>query len=177
MGITHRFIADPLEPSKVLAWFRTLNAPPMEVEMARGLVLFFKQCGALAYDANGAIDGKASPIATVFLPRVRRGTLWTVGEVHFLASRLGKRFPALHKVSSSFFEWLSAHSCVYPDANQEFDYDLEGSIRNFDPPIFAFESGAAALRAGRYFVADDDTEFMLDKLCSQLRLRGVECSA
>jgi hypothetical protein len=177
MGTTYRFVTDPREPSEVLAWFRALSAPPVEVDMQHSFVLFFREFGPLAHDTSGAINAKASPIATVVLPRVRRGILWTVGEVHFLATPLRKRFPALHKVSSAFSKWLSACSRVYPDENGQFNYYLEGSIRNFDSPVFAFESGLAALRAGKYFVADEDNEHVLDNLCRQLRLRGVECSA
>jgi hypothetical protein len=176
MGTTYRFIADPHEPSEVLAWFRALSVPPTEVEKERGVLLLFGEPGSLAYDASGAIDAKASPLVSIFSPRVRRGILWTVGEVHFLSTPVRKRFPALHRVSSAFSDWLSTRHCGYSDQNDEFGYYLEGSIKNFDSAVFAFESGLRALRAGRYFVADDDTEFLLDQLCQKLRLRGVECS-
>lgn len=176
MATSYRFLADPQHSSEVMQWFRALNAPPVEAAVDRTLVLYFKECGPLAYDANGAIDAKASPVVTVTAPRVRRGILWTVGEVHFRATPLRKRFPVLHDISSAFSQWLAAHDCVYPSDSSEIIYYLEGSVRNSDARIFALDSGLEALRAGRYFVADDDTEFVLDKLCQSIRLRGVRCT-
>jgi hypothetical protein len=175
MGTAYRFIADPGQPSEVMAWFRALKTPPVEVGTERGTVLYFKEHGALAYDASGAVDSKASPIVTLLAPRVRRGILWTVGEVHFLATPLRKRLPALQKISKEFSEWLCAWECVHPPRGNDFTYYLEGSVRNWDSPVFALDSGLEALRAGRYVVSDDDNEFVLDTLCRKLRLRGVHC--
>ena len=173
MGATHRFIADPTGPSEVLDWFRRLPAAPAEVPTERGVALHFRECGPLTYrlGAGMGIDAKASPIANVFLPRIRRGVLWTLGEVHFLAT-------ALHKISNAFSRWLSTHECVHgrKQKDDRFAYYLEGSIRNHDSPVFALASGLEALEAQRYFVDDDDTEFRLDTICRYLRLRGVECS-
>jgi hypothetical protein len=178
MGTTYRFISDPSAPQEVAAWFRTLEAPPTEVPTERGATLYFKSAGQLAYKSDGVIDPKTSPLASMILPRIRRGVLWTVGEVHFLAAPLRQRFPALHKISSEFSKWLGSHECVYSNKSQSnsYNYYLEGSIQNYDPPVFAFPSGIEALRKGQYFVADDDSEFRLDKLCQSLRLRGVVCS-
>ena len=112
MGTTFRFIADPAEPSEVVGWFRSLSAPPTEVPTARGVALYFRECGPLKHDSSGAIDPMASPVATVFLPHIRRGSLWTVGEVHFLATPLRQQYPALHKVSSAFSKWLGGFECT-----------------------------------------------------------------
>ena len=181
MGTTYRFIADPCEPSEVLAWFRTLPSPPEEIQGNGCLWLFFSKEGPLARaGADGAVDPKQSPVATVFIPRVRRGVLWTVGEVHFLATPLRQRFPGVHKVSSAFGKWLSGHECVFsnqPGFNGEWSYYLQGSVKNFDPPVFALPSGFRALKAGQYFVAEDDTVARLDEVCSSLRLRGIHCSS
>lgn len=178
MGSTHRFIADPADLSEVLAWFRSLPQAPTETQSDRGTVLYFPAYGPLSFRVDGSIDPNTSPVVTVFLPRVRRGQLWTVGEVHFLATPLRQKFPALHKLSLSLGKWLSQLDCVYSNKQRDnsFDYYLEGSVRNYDPPVFAFESGLRALKAGRYFVADDDTEQRLDSLCNVLRLRGVDCA-
>ena len=179
MGSTHRFIADPAEPSEVLAWFRALGQAPTETPSERGLVLSFPAYGPPAYREDGSIDPLASPVATVFLPRVRRGQLWTVGEVHFLATPLRQRFPELHKVNLAFGKWLARLECAYSNKRPDnpYNYYLEGSVQNYDPPVFAFASGLSALRNGRYFVADDDTGGRLDDLCKALRLRGVDCAA
>ena len=177
MGVTYRYIAQPSEPSEVLGWFASLPTPPTVVPTTRGAVLYFRECGALVSTSDGAIDAKASPVVTIFVPRVRRAILWTVGEVHFLATPLRRRYPALHKVSSAFSKWLGGFECVHSNkrTNNEFTYYLEGSVQNSDPPIYAFESGQRALLAGRYFVSDEDNDFVLDALCKKLRLREVQC--
>lgn len=179
MGATHRFIADPAEPSKVVEWFRALRHPPTEKLSEKGMVFSFPAFGPLAYRSDGSLDPLASPVATVLLPRVRRGQLWTVGEVHFLATPLRQRFPELHKVNSAFGKWLADLDCVYSNkrADNSYNYYLEGSVQNYDSPVFAFASGLNALRDGRYFIAEDDTEGRLDALCKTLRLRGVVCAA
>lgn len=51
---------------------------------------------------NGQIDATRSPVVKVFSPQVKRGVLWTVGEVDFLASPLRSLFPELHRVSKDF---------------------------------------------------------------------------
>jgi len=178
MGTTYRYLASPTEPSEVLAWFRSLPHAPTEVETDRSTVLYFRECGPLLYEPGGRIDSKASPVATIFHPRVRRGALWTVGEVHFLATPLRQRYPALHKASKALSNWLAGNRCVHSQeqADDQFTYYLEGSVRNYDSPVFALASGLSALEAQRYFVAEDDTESRLETICRHLRLRGVECS-
>jgi hypothetical protein len=179
MGATHRFIADPNEPSEVLEWFRALSEAPTEILSDRGLVLSFPAHGPLSYRANGSIDPAGSPVVTLFLPRIRRGQLWTVGEVHFLSTPLRQQFPGLYKVSSTFGKWLSQLECVYSNKRSEnsLGYYLEGSVKDHDSPVFAFGSALSALHNGRYFVADGDNEARLDSICKTLRLRGVDCSA
>jgi hypothetical protein len=178
MGTTYRFIEEPRECSEVLAWFRNLPRPPHEHKTAHGVVLYFKELGPLVYDANGEVDASKCPVANIFLPQVRRGVLWTVGEVHLIATPLRQLYPELQKVSSRFSRWLSARECVFTStiASNPYDYYLEGSVRNFDRPIFAFDSGLAALRTGRYFVASRDNDRVLDSVCRALSLRGVECA-
>jgi hypothetical protein len=177
VGTTYRFIEAPGHSSTVLDWFRSLPRPPAEHPSARGIVLHFQELGPLAQRQDGTLDPARSPVATLFLPRVRRGVLWTVGEVHFLATPLRRLFPELHRISARFKKWLATHECVYPGRTpqgSEWDYTLEGSIKNYEPPVFAFPSGLEALRSGQYFVAEDDNEFVLDKLCAALRLRGID---
>jgi hypothetical protein len=178
MGTTFRFIADPLEPSEVISWFKELPSPPTMVQTALGQNMHFREFGSLVYSADGTINTKESPIVIIFLPRIVRGALWTVGEVHFLSTPLRQQFPKLHKISTAFSKWLSATPCVYSNAHKEneFAYYLEGSVQNQDAPVFAFESGYSALKSGRYFVADSDNEYRLDTICRTLALRGVECA-
>lgn len=180
MGTTYRFIERPGSPSQVIDWFRSCELSTEDVPTSRGIVFYFSSCGALARNPNGTIDAKCSPVVTVFLPRVVRGSLWTVGEVHFLATPLRKLFPELHKVNASFAKWLRQFDCVFsnePGGVSTWNYFLEGSTQNYDPPIYGLPSGISALEGGRYFVGDDDPPFVIEKLCSTLRLRGVETNA
>ena len=179
MSTTYRFIADPAAASDVLNWFRGLDSRPDEIRTSRAAVFHFKVYGPLVDGPDGAIDAKRSPVVSVFSPRVRRGILWTVGEVHFHPTPLREQFPHLHKTSTSFAKWLRIRPCVFSNARKdnEHNYYLEGSVRNYDPPVYAFESGLKALNAQRYFVGNDDTESCLEDLCRTLRLRGVNCDA
>jgi hypothetical protein len=178
MGTTYRFVAAPSEPSEVLGWFRSLPSPPEEVPAKHGATLYFRESGPLNYGVDGRIDPKSSPVVTVFLPQIRRGSLWTVGEVHFLATPLRQQFPALYRVSSAFSKWLADLPCVYTNKRKEneFGYYLEGSVKNHDEPVYAFDSGLSALQSGRYFVGERDNDSVLNSLCKALRLRGVECA-
>jgi hypothetical protein len=175
VGTCHRFVAAPAEPLDVLSWFRGLPTPPRVAAEEYGFALLFGDLGPLHYRADGFIDAERSPVVTIHAPKLKRGVLWTVGEVRFLSTPLKKRYPQLHKVNTAFAKWLSGFECVFsrrPKIDQ-YNYYLEGSIRNYDPPVFAFDSGLTALRAGQYFVDGSETDFRLDTICKILRLRGV----
>lgn len=176
MPATFRFIADPSEPSDVLKWFRELGVPPAEYQGKRSnVMLYFKDQGNLFRTPDDRADLTLSPVVNLFLPEVHRGVLWTVGEVHFLTRPLRKHFPALYKISVAFKEWLSLHQCVFSSGQQsEFDYCLEGNCRGYGD-IYALPSGLAAIRHGQYFVGDSDNDYVLDRVCKTLRLRGIDC--
>jgi hypothetical protein len=177
MGSTFRFVAAPAETHPVLQWFRALPTPPHEMPTERGLVLYFRDYGQLAYAIDGSILTEDSPVATLFLPRVECGVLWTVGELHFLPKRMPERFPELAKLVSAFSRWLRRLPCVYTNklADNRFDYFFEGSVMNYDTPVYAFECGLDALHSGQYFVDDGDNRTVLDNICRKLRLRGINC--
>lgn len=178
MGTTYRYISDPMTVNPVMTWFRSLPNPPEEVEAPRGVWLYFRSMGSLARANDGSIDVPRSPLVGFFPPRVRRGILWTVGEVHFLSTPLRATFPALNRTSNSLKKWLETFPCIFSNKRghpNDWDYYLEGSIRNNDPPVYALTGALEALSQSRYFVSDDDGDFVLDKLCSALRLRDVHC--
>lgn len=179
MSLTYRFIVNPHEESPVLEWFRATPNVPNEIAVNEGTILNFVNCGQLAYRDDGKIDPKLSPIATLIHPKVKRGILWTVGEIHFLATPLCQRFPELAKINLEFRKWLALLDCVFDAkrSDNEFDYYLEGSVRNFDPPIYAFASGLAALKRGQYFIGDSDNDVRIATICRTLSLRGIECTA
>ena len=183
MGVTLRFIASPDEGAKVLDWFRELPTPPEFVPKPNAAWLYFRDFGGLANSASGGVDVQRSPLVSVFLPKVRREILWTVGEVHFLAARMPATFPELQRVLVSFRKWLQGFPPVFhqPHLPQtsggRWDYYLEGSVRNRGSDIFALPEGMAALERGQYFVCDDDSEPRLDTILRMLKLRGVEPNA
>ena len=178
MSVTHRFLADPAEPSEVMAWFQSLDTPITEAATEYGRALHFRDFGPLSYLPTGDIDANSSPVATIVLPQVRRSSLWTVGEVHFRATPLRKQFPQLHKINSAFSKWLSSLDCVYSNKRPEnpYAYYLEGSVKNEDTPVFAFPLAFIALKSEQYFVGHSDNSFRLDSICKMLRLRGVDCA-
>jgi hypothetical protein len=170
MGTTYRYLATVEEASTVLDWFRALPERAVESVRDDGSVFYFRDFGSLDSAA------KKSPVVNVFLPVRKRGVLTTIGEVHFLAMPLSE-FPGLNKVNKRFRAWLEENPCVYshrPEFVHEWDYFLEGSARNWDPEIFALPGGMAALQRGSYFVAGDDNDSLLDRVCRALELRGVE---
>lgn len=178
MGTSYRFLSDSAQSGVVLAWFRQLKEPPREVVTERQIVLYFAHLGPPNYVADGTtVDAQASPIVTVVPPRTTHSSLWTVGEVHFLTRGLRRKYPELHRVSQAFGDWLNGYECVYSlgDREGKYSYYLEGSVRNEDSPIFAFQSGLDALQNERYFVGSRDNDVRLDAICRMLRLRGVPC--
>ena len=170
MGTRHRFLATIEEASAVLDWFRALPQEPVESVRDGGSLFYFRSLGALDSDAEKA------PVVNVFMPVQKRGVLTTIGEVHFLATPLSA-FPGLNKINKLFRSWLAEHPCVYshrPDFVHEWNYYLEGSTQNWRSDIFALPGGFAALKRGSYFVAEHDNDFVLDRICRSLELRGVE---
>jgi hypothetical protein len=171
MSTTYCFLATPEEALVVYDWFRSLPEQPFESLHEEGSVFYFRQFGPLGSDAM------KSPIVSVFTPVRKRGVLTTIGEVHFLATPLAT-FPGLNRINKQFRKWIRENPCVYshhPDFNHEWDYYLEGSSAgNWDTDLFAFPTGMAALQRGSYFVARTDNDFVLDRVCHDLKLRGVE---
>jgi len=170
MGTTYRFLSTVDEASAVLNWFRELADRPVESVREDGVLFYFREFGSLESAA------KKSPVVNVLLPVRKRGVLTTIGEVHFLATPLSA-FHGLNKINKRFRAWLAENPCVYshgPDFAHEWDFFLEGSAKNWDPEIYALPEGMAALQRGSYFVAANDNDSVLDRVCRALELRGVE---
>jgi hypothetical protein len=176
---THRYLEAPDEPSQVLGWLRSAGSRIEELPLPHGVAFHFKDYGELVAGDFGNVDVHRSPVVTVFVPHVRRGIIWTVGEVHFWATPLRQRYPPLYSLSQALRKWLRRFECVFANGHcqrPEWEYHLEGSIRNYDPPIFALPAALQALNSGRYFVDHRDNEHRLDTLCKALRLRGIQCA-
>lgn len=181
MGTTHRFLAVNDEVDVALDWFLRQPESPEVFDKPHGQLLYYRTMGALAKLPDGSdVDATRSPVVSLFRPTRRRGVLWTTGEVHFLPTPLRRVCPPLHALSQRFKRWLSGFDLVFT-VNQswsgEWNYFLEGSIRNLDAPVYAFPLAAQALKQGQYFVAWSDNEHVLETLCRTLRHRGVNCTS
>ncbi len=78
-----RFIEAPDTPCSALQWFRAQDLPFDEHDFDWGAALYFSGLGELRLNPDGSMDAYHSPVVAVHLPKVRRGILWTVGEVRF----------------------------------------------------------------------------------------------
>lgn len=177
MGTTLRFLERPSAASSVLDWFRTLPEPPEITPRSDGALLYFRQFGPLHRRTDGTFDARKSPLVNLFLPQLHRRALHSVGEVHFLPTP-ATSIPEIMKVARDFRKWLSGFDLVYDSCRvpmTEFGYYLEGSIQNFDSPIYAVPSGWEELKSGRYFIAHDESEQVIERILRSLRLRGVAC--
>jgi len=173
---SHHFASDPSEPCPVKGWFDALPERFEVLPTASGLLLHFVDMGELEKDPSGHINGVKSPVVLLVEPSIRRGALWTLGEVKFLPSGLTKAFPALARIRKGFAAWIEQQPLVHVGGRPgAYDHFLEGGAANLQA-IFAFDSGLSALRRGQYFVAPLTGEASLDAVCRKLVLRGVECA-
>jgi hypothetical protein len=170
MGTTYRFLAETDEARLIIDWFRELPEPPTESLHEDGILLYFDKFGSLLEDS------KSSPLVNVFFPKKTHGELTTAGEVHFLTSPM-KKFPQLAEVNRKFRNWLKQYHLVFSRKaahDNQYDYLLEGSIKNWDSDVYALPLAFDALGKGKYFVNHGDKGHLLDTLCKQLKLRGIE---
>lgn len=175
MATTYRYLAIGGEHGRILDWFASLDSPPMVVDTPTGAVLHFASLGLLVRREDGSIDPTASPLASFIPPRRRRGSLWTVGELHFLTVDLRAAYPELDRIRRGLHAWLGQFELVFDGRPGEWDYFLEGSVRNTSADIYALPEAFRGLRHETYFVADDDNDAVIDRVCRTLALRGVPC--
>lgn len=170
MANTYRFLSDIDEAKVIIDWFLDLKEPPIEIRHEDGILLYFEKFGPILDDP------KSSPIVNVFMPIKKRGVLRTIGEVHFLTSPI-KKIPQLAEINRKFKKWLKQYHLVFSqkkDNDNHHNYYLEGSIKNWDSEVYALPIGFAELKKGEYFISHNDNNHGLDRLCQQLKLRGVE---
>jgi hypothetical protein len=176
MGATHRFLALGDDLKRVYDWFDALPEPPHIVQGRGCQFLHFAACGGLAYvPGTRDIAVANSPIASLLPPERIAEVLWTAGELHILATPLRERFPQLDAVNHRFARWLHRFERVFdrPGKSGEWDFFLEGNLRNYDLPIYALPEAIDALRAGQYFVEHGMSGDGLNRLLRTLELRGV----
>ncbi len=117
-----------------------------------------------------------SPIVVFHRPRQLAAKLWSIGRFFFPQPNLSKRFPELDKIRKAISRDISAATLIWTwkePENGDFNYYLEGSIRNRDYVLYGMSSCLAYLRSEGYFVGGDETEGVLDRLRRSLALRGV----
>lgn len=169
MGATYRLLAAVEEAEIVLEWFRALPENPVEHASANGSTFYFQSFGPLA-------DAKNSPVVSVINPVRKCGVLTTIGEVHFLPTPITK-FAGMKLLNRKFRRWFEGLPRIFSHAAGfvgEWNYFLEGSARNWDSEIRALPRGLSMLEAGSYFVSHDDNDWVLDRVCRSLDLRGVQ---
>jgi hypothetical protein len=175
---TYYYLERPAPESEALKWFRELEQPPVEIPREHDIVLLFKHLGDIEFDEMGNVDSARSPAVIIDYPKVRRGIFWTVGEVHFLTKRNAPTGRAITKIQKQFQDWLYSFPAILGPSTPSGDdrsYYLEGSIQNYAERLLAFPSALQALQQEQYFVHVDDNDFVLDRICKKLRLRGVIC--
>lgn len=176
MAATYYFLSDPNDHG-VLDWFRSQPETPEEHSNEIHLLLHYAQFAESAQSPDDSFDPSRSPIVSIYFPKVRRGALWTVGEVHFLHK--SKDFPALERLRKRFQAWINKSPVIWNrkhEGDETYGYYLDGTVKNVADAVFALPSGLTAYETGQYFVAESDNEGVLDRVCSALRLRGFDCS-
>src|SRR5262249_9224982 len=91
------FVEAPEMHCSALQRFRDQGSAPNEHIFDWGAVLHFSSLDQLHYMPDGSIDSERSPVVTVHTPQVRRGILWTVGEVRFCPVPL-RQFAGLERL-------------------------------------------------------------------------------
>jgi len=159
----------------IAAWFGKI---PHEVDVnERPDRLIYYYRGLAKQTLTPDVDQSKAPLVFVIKPQKRRRTLWTDGEVLFTPTPFRRQFPALYQTCQSFAEWLKSFDLVFGQKSgspSDWNYYLEGGIRNSDAELFALPQAREALRHGQYFVHYRDNEIRLQTVSKALRLRGYD---
>jgi hypothetical protein len=175
MPATYHYLALNTDHQMVVDWFKSLPHEVTVDERADRILLYFRAMAKQSLPLNGTVDQKKSPLVFIQAPTRRRGTLWTSAEVCFSPQPFRSQFPKLHSVSRAFSEWLGRFDMVFSLVDpqiSEWDYYLEGGIRNFSDKVFALPEAMRALRSGQYFVHFRDSDSRMSTLAKTLALRG-----
>ena len=171
--VTGWFADVPLEVTthensdRVVYYYRGLAKQPLAINRREDLPEPWATLGLIE-------DQSQCPLVFINKPQNRRRTLWTDGEVYFTPTPFRRQFPALHRTCKAFASWLGRFDLVFGQksgAPAQWNYYLEGGIRNFATELFALPQAMAALRRGQYFVHYRDSETRLEMIARTLRLR------
>jgi hypothetical protein len=159
----------------VTEWFGRVPHEVTVSERPDRLIYYYRGLAKQALTAD--VEQSKSPLVFVMKPQNRRRTLWTDGEVLFTPTPFRRQFPALHRVCQSFSEWLRSFDLIFGQksgAPSDWNYYLEGGIRNSDAELFALPKAMEALRQGQYFVHYRDNQSRVETISKALRLRGYD---
>lgn len=174
MGSTYRYISNQEENALVTDWFSSFD--PEILKLENSIIISFPSIGKLDFDENGVINTNNSPVVSIYPVKSVCGVLLSVGEVHFLPTKLNKNFPKLESINRKFRSWLKKNELVYSSNTSwhgQWNYFLEGSVKNYDTDIYAFQKGITLLENGQYFVSNAESKGRLETLRKSLLLRGV----
>jgi hypothetical protein len=173
VSATVGFLAIDGEADLVLEWFAKQPDVTSTATRPDGVWFAF---GA-APSPGAVLDPTHSPLAYVIAPSRLRGVLWSAGEVGFTATPM-RQFPHLLAAHRKFTNWLKSFDLVFSrraGIPGQWDYYLEGGLRNRDIDLYAMPNASRALRAEQYFVRNGISDRELDTLCGALGLRGIVC--
>jgi hypothetical protein len=175
MGVQYTFLATGADDQLVTDWFSALDQETTVDTNPERAVYYFRGQAKAPLPAADLIDQESTPLVFHYYSQTRRGSLLTASEVLFTPSPFKSQFPALHRTSQSFAKWLRGFDLVFsqpPGIESNWNYYLEGSIRNYAPQVYALPAAMELLRSGQYFVHRLDTPGRLDSLAKALQLRG-----
>jgi hypothetical protein len=132
--------------------------------------LWFKEYG----DLGATLD--ESPVLLLYPPRQLADRLWTIGRIMFPQTHLQKKYPQLDKIKKTIRRELQKGILLWNwrrPQEGEFNYYLEGSIKNRNYEVFGMPSSLTYLRREGYFIEGEETTGSLDVLRKALALRGV----
>jgi hypothetical protein len=133
--------------------------------------VWFKDLGEL----GDSLDD--SPVVLIDAPRQIANGLWTIGRLTFTPTGCRSRFPGLYAMLRRVRARLESETVVWSHrspAEGQFNYFLEGTVRNHDYVLYGFPSALRSLQSGVYFVDCDETPGTMERLRRTLRLRGVD---
>jgi hypothetical protein len=177
MSVSYHFLASERDYQLVTTWFAALEYETTIKERPDGIWLYFRAMATESLPDSEHINQETTPLVWISKPKKRSDILWTDAEVCFTATLLKSQFPELNKISMQFAKWLKQFDLVFArkeNVTREWNYYLEGGIRNFSEKLYALPDAMAALQKGRYFVHHRANDAVLDTVVKALRLRGYD---
>ena len=171
----HCYLAVDEDQEQVAEWLNALQEERTVNDRADRTVYYFRGMANEPLPPIEQIDQEKTPLIFNIKPQRVRGTLWTDAEVEFTPVPLKAQFPRLYQIHLEFAKWIKSFDFVFSQKDNRFcewNYYLEGGIRNFDAELYALPQAMKALRLGQYFVHHRKNVRGLEALAKTLRLRG-----